>query len=119
MTSTRNKNTIGNYELEKWSKERQFQTKVYTHASQGKAVTVHYAGNGLIGGKMHSKDLAHNACDIESFLFGIGSTNLEQPKSPVHPELKTLDSLNIIHKKPVFLPEALIVEPEQRPFFLN
>jgi hypothetical protein len=42
-----------------------------------------------------------------------------KPKAPVHPELKTFDSLNIIHKKPMVVPEALIVEPEQRPFYLN
>ena len=119
MASTRNKNTPGNYELEQWSKGRQFDTKLYTHAPQGKAITMHYAGNGLLGGKMHSRDLAHNACDIESFLYGIGSTNLVKPKAPVRPELKSFDSLNVIHKKPMVVPEALIVEPEQRPFYLN
>jgi len=73
----------------------------------------------LIGGRIRARDLAHNACDIESFLRGIGSTNLVNPQAPVTPQVKPLESLNIIHKKQMVVPEPLIVEPNQRPMFLN
>ena len=119
MASTRNKNTPGDYALEQWSKNRQFQTKVFTNGAQGKPQQTMYAGNGLINGRMHARDLAKNDCDIESFLFGIGSTNLVQPLPPVLPQYNEISSLNIIHKKPMIVPESLIVEPDQIPYYLN
>ena len=119
MASTRNKNTPGDYALEQWSLKRQFQKTTYHHGAQGKAFGTMYAGNGLIGGRMHGRDLAQNDCDIESYLFGIGSTNLVKPKSDPVPEFKSLNSLNMIHKKETILPESLIIEPNQRPFYLN
>lgn len=119
MASTRNKNSPGNYQLEEWAINKRFETRMYPYAAQGKSVEQHYAGNGLIGGRIHARDLAHNACDIESFLRGIGSTNLVNPQAPVVPQVRSLDSLNIIHKKPMVVPEQLIVEPNQRPMYLN
>lgn len=119
MASTRNKNTPGDYALEQWSKNRQFQTKVYTHGAQGKSQVQMYAGNGLINGRIHARDLAKNDCDIESFLFGIGSTNLVNPLPPVKPDINVLQSLNVVDKKPMIIPENLIVEPDQRPLYLN
>jgi hypothetical protein len=119
MASTRNKNTPGNYALEQWSLEKQFQSKTYIHGAQGRPIEPLYAGNGLKGGRIVARDLAKNDCDIESFLFGIGSTNLVTPLAPVQPELNDLKTLDIIQKKPMYVPEPLIVEPHQRHFYLN
>jgi len=119
MASTRNKNTPGNYALEQWSLEKQFQSKTFIHGAQGRPIEPLYAGNGLKGGRIVARDLAKNDCDIESFLFGIGSTNLVTPQAPVQPEWIELKTLDIIQKKPMCVPEPLIVEPHQRHFYLN
>ena len=119
MASTRNKNTPGNYALEQWSLDKQYQSQIFVNGAQGRPVEPLYAGDGLNGGRIVGRDLAKNDCDIESFLFGIGSTNLVSPLPVVRPELRELKSLDIIQKKPMFVPEALIVEPHQRHFYLN
>ena len=38
MASTRSKNTPGNYALEQWSLEKQFQSKTYIHGAQGRPI---------------------------------------------------------------------------------
>ena len=48
MASTRNKNTPGDYALEQWSLQKDYQKRMYPHAAQGKAFGTMYAGNGLI-----------------------------------------------------------------------
>jgi hypothetical protein len=117
MSSTRNKNMPGDYALEQNSIKVGY--KYYTYDSFGKPVETHYAGDGLLPGRIAPTNLAFNACDIESQLFGIGSTNLVTPKSAVKPDLKPIQSLNMIEKLPVFIPEPLVVEKNQRPYFMN
>ena len=65
---------------------------------------------------MASEQLSNNSCDIESQLFGIGSTNLVTPLQPVVPEIKPLQSLAIMNKTPVIIPGDLVVQGEQRYF---
>jgi hypothetical protein len=115
MSSTRNKNTPGDYALEKRNHADFFQAQTYVNSSSGCAYTPYLAGNGLLPGKCPATTLSNNACDIESFLFGIGSTNLENPTGPVTAELKQIKSVNIIQKTPTLMPEPLIVESNQRP----
>jgi hypothetical protein len=114
MASTRNKNTFGDYRLEQNINKT---TAGYsTYVSYGQPLQTHFPGNGLLAGRIVSENLSRNACDIESQLFGIGSTNLEIPRMPYVPEIKSLQSLNIIDKLPVMVPEPLAVEKNQRPY---
>lgn len=113
MSSTRNKNSIGDY---------QHEIRSYTHASNymtyqqaGKAPTNHFAGDGLIMGRMAPENLSNNACDIESQLRGIGSTNLVNPEKQVQPKFHDVKSLNVIDRLSMVIPEPLIVEKNQRP----
>ena len=115
MASTRNRNTTGNYLLEQWSLEQNRVHQCYLHAGNGEAVTTHFAGNGLIGGWMPRTQLSYNPIDIESSLYGIGSTNLVHPKSETIPYFKTVDTLSIANRIPMILPKPLYVEPNQRP----
>ena len=117
MASTRNKNTPGDYLLEQ---------NAYTSAYQNIMDTTKrspdlkcFPGNGLLTGKMYSRDLANNYTDIESSLFGIGSTNLVQPLAPVQPDINNLPSLNVIQKTPMFIPAPLTITPKQRANYLN
>jgi hypothetical protein len=114
MASTRNKNTPGNYCMEQWSLGKGSAYITYKDS----VVPVHsmYAGDGLIQGRMGNPVLAKNPEDIESALFGIGSTNLVKPKPEVKPELKNLPTLSMIDRIPLILPEVLVVERNQRQY---
>ena len=62
----------------------------------------------------NNKILSRNAPDIESVLFGIGSTNLVKPKAAVTPELNRMPHISFFNRLPVYLPEPLVVENCQR-----
>jgi len=117
MASTRNNNTPGNYKMEQASLEKQFSEVMYTY--KAKPYQSHLAGDGLLAGKMKGKDLARNDCDIESYLFGIGSTNLVQPLPIVEPQINHLQSLNIFKKAPIIASPEMFIEPGQRNMYLN
>ena len=59
--------------------------------------------------------LSKNASDIESALFGIGATNLVEPKEPVIAQLNCLPNRSFFKRPKSFLPEPLVVEKFQRP----
>ena len=119
MASTRNKNTPGNYAAEKSAFEKSYRETMFLHGASGQAIQTNLPGDGLLQGRIAGRDLAKNDCDIESFLFGIGSTNLESPIGPVHPEITRLQSVNVSRKIPMVLPRDLRVESDQRPMYLN
>lgn len=116
MASTRNNNTFGNYCLQQRSIKEAAQYLVYTNSANGYAYDTRLPGNGLLMGQMPWNQLSHNAADIESFLFGINSTNLVKPEAPLVPELKRLPSAHVFEKGPVYIPEPLVVQKNQRPF---
>ena len=95
MASTRNKNTPGNYCLE----QKQFSNSqgytLYPNSQYGAAYNTRFAGNGLNPAQIPWNKLSYNAPDIESFLFGINSTNLVKPAPCFVPELAKIDSVNI------------------------
>ena len=115
MASTRNKNTPGNYCLEErqYSDARQY--TIYKHSAYGEAVYTRLAGNGLTPGQLPWNTLSYNAPDIESFLFGINSTNLVNPAPSLRPELKELKTANLFKTPDVYIPVPLVVPKNQRP----
>jgi hypothetical protein len=114
MASTRNKNTPGDYKLEKKSNNQFIDYNTYTN--YGIPMPINFASDGLLMGRMASEQLSNNACDIESQLFGIGSSNLENPLPEVVPKIKQLNSLSIIDRMPLLLPDTMAQIVEQRPF---
>mgnify|MGYP006893816715 FL=1 len=58
--------------------------------------------------------LSNNAADIESSLFGIGSTNLVEKKPDVNPSVNKLKHCKWFPRNNVFLPEPLVIEKSQR-----
>jgi len=114
MASTRNKNTIGDYASEK--KAIQLQVDYNTYHSYGVPSLNYFPGDGLLPGKVGSAGLSNNFCDIESYLRGIGSTNLETPQPEIVPSIKHLKSLAVMDKTPLIIPGDLVVEQGQRPF---
>lgn len=114
MASTRNKNTPGNYCMEQWSLDKG--SAFTTYKDSVVPTQSMYAGDGLLPGRIGNPALAKNPEDIESFLFGIGSTNLVSKKPDLRPELNDLPSLNIIDRISLILPEVLVVERNQRQY---
>jgi len=116
MASTRNKNTPGNYCLDQnqYAQSRQYTT--YKNSAYGEAVSTKLPGHGLNPGQLPWNTMSYNAPDIESFLFGINATNLVKPAPCFTPELKNLCTANIFETGPIYIPEPLIVEKNQRPF---
>lgn len=117
MASTRNKNASGNYELEQkqYYEKRIYNT--YIHSANGMPVIPYHPGDGLLPTRMAPTELSNNSRDIESFLFGINSTNLVNPTKEPTPELKPLQSLSVIKKTPLIMPETFVAITHQRPNF--
>ena len=71
-----------------------------------------YMPNGL-----NSNILSNNGPDIESALFGIGSTNLVQPKEPTCAQFTNMDHIkffDIIPDSNNLIPEPLVVSTQER-----
>jgi hypothetical protein len=115
MASTRNKNTLGNFNLHNRGNIGIEAWQLYRNGANGFAYDSRLPGNGLNPGQMPWSTLSHNPADIESFLFGINSTNLVNPAKPLTPELKTLQSANIFESSPVIMPIPQAIPKYQRP----
>jgi hypothetical protein len=113
MASTRNLNTLSNYRLETSKNQKGLNYNV----NPDDIIKVAYAGNGLIQGKMLQNSLSHNSVDIESYLFGIRSTDVtKEEKETFYPQSKDIKFRNIIHDTPkVIMPHPLDVDRSQRP----
>ena len=115
MASTRNKNDRGNYRAEEQGRQSQRLYSMYEYQPNGKAITNNYAGDGLLVGKMGPSTLSYNYIDIDSYLKGVGSTNLVSPLPEVKPALKELESLSIIDRIPLVMPDPMRIIKHQRP----
>ena len=115
MASTRNVNTPGNYCLEQRQFANSEQYSLYKNSQYGEAYDTRLPGNGLLPAQIPGNKLSHNAPDIESFLFGINSTNLVKPAPTFVPELTKLESSNIYKTPVTYIPEPLVILKNQRP----
>ena len=115
MASTRNRNSPGDYSLEQSQKSNV--AGYFMYENSGHPETSNFAGNGLLMGRMASTNLSTNSVDIESFLYGIGTSNLVNPFKPITPEIKQLNSLNVIDRLPIHIPSEIKITPNQRPSF--
>jgi hypothetical protein len=116
MASTCNKNCPGDYRMEQTKYRENLNYLTDKQNGFGVPQETFFAGNGLLMGRIASENLAHNACDIESFLRGTGATNLVNPTPIVYPDIKPFQSLSIMNKTPLVMPEPLVVQKNQRPY---
>lgn len=119
MASTRSKNNEGDYQLEQRANSGLCNYLTCQKNHFGNPITTHFAGNGLLQGRVAPVNLSSNPYDIESQLFGIGTSNMVKPKPNVKPVIHDLQSLNVCDRLPVMIPEPLIVEKGQRPNIMN
>ena len=101
MASTRNRNNPGDYRSEHNELLRGSHYKTYDSFAQPTESML--PGDGLLTGRMGSQALATNSCDVESFLYGIGTSNLVETYQRPIAELKPLSSLSIMNKLPVLV----------------
>ena len=116
MASTRNKNTSGNYCLDQRQNTGIETWQLYKNGANGYAYDTKLPGNGLNPGQLPWDTLSHNAVDIETFLFGINSTNLVNPAPPLTPDLKSLQQANVFKSRPIIMPIPQAIPKHQRPF---
>jgi hypothetical protein len=106
MASTRNKNTSSDYCLEQKQNHQIFGYTEYNHSQYGAAYRNALPTVGITPSHMPREAFSINSVDIESALFGINSTNLVTPQTPVA----------YFERIPFILPNPLVVENKQRPF---
>lgn len=116
MAGTRNRNTPGDYKLEQNNNTGIITYNTYKNSAYGAPQQSNFAGDGLLMGRITADQLSNNYCDIESQLFGIGSTNLVMPKGETIPDIRKHQSLSIIDRLPLVVPQPLVVEGNQRPY---
>jgi hypothetical protein len=119
MASTRNKNTVGDYNLQQRNYKLSSQYTLNPNSQYGVACNTMMPGNGLMPGNISWTQLSNNSADTESFLFGIGSTNLTKSRPPPFvPEIKQFgcQAANIYQSPQVIIPVPLVVQKNQRPF---
>ena len=63
---------------------------------------------GMNASHIHGKVLASNYCDIESDLYGIGSSNLVQPRLKATPNINTIPVKSFFNRLPMILPEPMV-----------
>ena len=120
MTSTRNRNTPGNYKMDKQISTFPGQYQGYAHSSYGIAPRTYMPGTGLIGARSPRSELSHNSCDIESLLFGIGSSDMEVQRPVVKPQLQQHTILNVHELLPLIIPPPIVADiHDQKPMWLN
>lgn len=112
MSSTRLKNSKGEYACWKYRNTKAQESQLY--AGQGAPHFVAHPGVGILGAHMPPTALSSNAADIESALRGLGSTNLEAPKTATQPQLLCLPMTHIYRPATVMVPDPLVVEANPR-----
>lgn len=116
MTSTRNKNTQLNYNLEKSNTEKLLRENLYLHSSSGRPISECIPSLGYMPSHISREALSNNSIDIESQLRGIGSTNLETPYQPIIPSIINLELKDFFDKQQsVIMPYPMVYENNQRP----
>ena len=116
MASTRDKNAPGNYKMEQAGNTSRVNYRVNEF---GRPSVSYHPGDGLLPAKTARTEMANNACDIESMLFGIGSCDLVNSRPAIQPALKPMKSLDMYVRPALILPEPVSVSAVNRPLFLN
>ena len=119
MASTRLKNSTNTYKREQQTYEKRFNNLSYVGQSLHK--NNYLPGLGINAPRMNNgiihNILSNNGADVESSLFGIGSTNLVIPKKETCANMNTLKDIQFFQAKPKSnnqFPLPLIIHNEER-----
>ena len=112
MASTRNRNTQSDYHLEQQNKNHYKSMLIHEHTRPvAEANPTHMMNYG----SMSRDTLSSNAVDIESDMFGIGSTNLVDGYMAPTPQLKNVGSVDFSERIGVVLERTPDYLKDQRP----
>lgn len=103
MASTNNKNSQYEYKLQVAGNQYMDHFTLYKNSTVPDRTL--FAGNGLNMPRMGRDVLSRNSCDVESFLFGVNSTNLVNPTAPITPQINHINSLNICKNDKLVMPQ--------------
>ena len=113
MASTRNKNMPGEYCLQQVAFKQESNYNTYKGKRLCKKNYLPCAG--IRPAQIPAQVLSKNSTDVESFLFGINSSNLVKPAPKFSAELNCLPGLSFYNRLQPMLPQPLILENCQRP----
>ena len=116
MASTRNKNMPNDYCLQQRSYMDARNYNQYAYSQFGRAYNNALPNMGVMPSRMPREAFSSNSVEIESALFGINSTNLVTPQKPVDPKLIKLPEIAYFDRLPMYMPENMVVQTDQRPF---
>jgi hypothetical protein len=116
MASTSNKNTASDYCLQQRSYTDSLKYTEYEYSQSGRAYVNAIPCVGITPSHMPREAFSNNSVEIESALFGINSSNLVNPQAPVKPSLKQLPERSFFNRMPMYMPEPMVIEKNQRPF---
>ena len=114
MASTRNNNTRSDYKLQQHQFERM---RNYSITPENHTIIgVMYPKFGINMQHVPAKQLSKNSTDLESQLFGIGSSNLVEEKRNVKIQTNKIKDVNFIDRMELFMPKFEDIK-DQRPLF--
>ena len=113
MASTRNINMPSDYCLQQESFKRAMQYDLYK--DKVVAPNTRLPCFGINVGRLPNTKLSCNPVNIESFLYGIDSTNLVDPRPTFTASLKCLPGIEFFKRPKAYLPPPLVVPRCQRP----
>ena len=113
MASTRNINMKNDYCLEARSYEKKSDYNLFKNKRIANKTMMPCAGVNI--GHIPNSELSWNAVNIESQLFGIGSTNMVENKAFEALRAKKMDNISFFDRMEVYIPEPLALEKNQRP----
>ena len=116
MASTRNINMKNEYCLEQRMNSEICKDRTYDLRRNAYVNALPCFGINV--GHMPNYALSYNATDIESNLYGVGSTNLVKPNREFTPRLKKLPGVTFFDRPETLLPEPMVIEKNQRPKYL-
>lgn len=116
MASTRNLNTPGDYKMEQKAFKDKMDYLTDKKNNYGVPKDIYFAGDGLLMGRIASETLSNNYYDVESYLRGIGSTNLVEPMPEIKPDINSFQNLSIMDRVSLVMPKPLTVIKNQRPY---
>ena len=117
MTDTSIKNSQGWYNQEQKAISRQLDHNIWKHKCIADDTRFPCTGINMpmMTNGYNNNILSNNASDIESSLFGIGSSNLVKPKNTVKPNLNNIGDIKFFNLIERTMPKPLIIENNQRP----
>lgn len=115
MASTRNKNTRNNYAIEL---NKSIHTQEYLLTPEyGQAQNTACPGNGLGAARIPRTQMSGNPIDIETFLFGIGASDLTKDVPVLNADLTCLPTHDIFKNPDPVLAPTIVASVTQRPQF--